>query len=401
MVEMAADRDNTQHRSLELFTGAGGLALGTHFAGFDHVALVELNPNACATLRHNIERNALSGISAWQVHEEDVTGMAFTDLGNVDFVFGGPPCQPFSVGGKHRGVHDERNMIPEFTRAVVELTPQAFIMENVKGLKRQRFATYFEYIRLSLAYPSVRRRMSEDWLEHLCRLERIESEGRFRDLHYNVVSRVVNAADYGVPQARERVFIVGFRSDLGVAWNFPEATHSKQALLCIQNSGEYWDRRRIRPPRDWKYSRELQHRLADLEEAALKPWVTVRDALRGLPDPAGAKRTHHSNHAFYPGARSYPGHTGSVLDQPAKTLKAGDHGVPGGENMIVLDDGTVRYLTVREAARVQTFPDSWQFRGTWIQAMRQLGNAVPVKLAHALSESALRAIASVTHTRSG
>ena len=90
---------------------------------------------------------------------------------------------------------------------------------------------------------------------------------------------------------------------------------------------------------------------------------------------------------FNPGARSYAGHTGSPLDEPAKTLKAGDHGVPGGENMLARVDGSVRYFTVREAARLQTFPDSYTFCGAWTEAMRQLGNAVPVRLAEVVASS--------------
>lgn len=94
-----------------------------------------------------------------------------------------------------------------------------------------------------------------------------------------------------------------------------------------------------------------------------------------------------ANHVFNPGARSYPGHTGSPLDEPGKTLKAGDHGVPGGENMLLRPDGSVRYFTVREAARLQTFPDDYVFRGSWTETMRQLGNAVPVRLAEVIAGS--------------
>jgi DNA (cytosine-5)-methyltransferase 1 len=86
------------------------------------------------------------------------------------------------------------------------------------------------------------------------------------------------------------------------------------------------------------------------------------------------------NHQLQPGARSYPGHTGSPLDEPAKTLKAGDHGVPGGENTILYPDGTIRYMTVRESARIQTFPNEFIFTGSWTENMRQLGNAVPAQL---------------------
>ncbi|MFH0911218.1 MAG: DNA cytosine methyltransferase, partial [Planctomycetota bacterium] len=92
------------------------------------------------------------------------------------------------------------------------------------------------------------------------------------------------------------------------------------------------------------------------------------------------------NHRFQPGARPYPGHTGSPFDEPAKTLKAGDHGVPGGENMLAYPDGKVRYFTVRESARLQTFPDKFIFHGSWTETMRQLGNAVPVALARVVAK---------------
>jgi DNA (cytosine-5)-methyltransferase 1 len=115
----------------------------------------------------------------------------------------------------------------------------------------------------------------------------------------------------------------------------------------------------------------------------------VRDALEGLPDPEAHPKlaTAFSNHRFQPGARSYKGHTGSPLDEPAKTLKAGDHGVPGGENMLLRPDGSVRYFSVRESARLQTFPDEFLFHGSWTETMRQLGNAVPVELAALVAAS--------------
>src|SRR5690606_27890328 len=124
----------------------------------------------------------------------------------------------------------------------------------------------------------------------------------------------------------------------------------------------------------------------DILERA-KPWMTVRDALRGRPDPESKAAEEWYNHRYQPGAKVYPGHTGSPLDLPAKTLKAGDHGVPGGENMMVREDGSVRYFTVRESARLQTFPDTFVFHGSWTETMRQLGNAVPVTLAHLVASS--------------
>jgi DNA (cytosine-5)-methyltransferase 1 len=124
-----------------------------------------------------------------------------------------------------------------------------------------------------------------------------------------------------------------------------------------------------------------------LFDAGKLPWLTVRDAIGDLPDSEKKPRSGIANHTFNPGARSYAGHTGSPLDEPAKTLKAGDHGVPGGENMLARVDGSVRYFTVREAARLQTFPDDYTFCGAWTEAMRQLGNAVPVRLAETVARS--------------
>jgi DNA (cytosine-5)-methyltransferase 1 len=278
-------------------------------------------------------------------------------------------------------------MFPQAIRAVREIKPAAFMFENVKGLTRSAFANYLEYVRLQLSYPSLRRKAEESWPAHLTRLERHHSAGRAAGLHYQVLVRVLNAADYGVPQRRERVFIVGFRADLGIQWNFPEPTHSADGLFWAQwQGGEYWEKhkvsRRSRPQDDKAAARAATLR----EKPTLAPWRTVRDAIADLPDPElrPAAAAAYSNHRFQPGARSYHGHTGSPLDEPAKTLKAGDHGVPGGENMLRRPDGSIRYFSVRESARLQTFPDQFLFHGSWSETMRQLGNAVPVELAHVL-----------------
>jgi DNA (cytosine-5)-methyltransferase 1 len=378
-------------RSVELFAGAGGLAIGMSKAGFQHAAVLELDHDACETFREN-QRHRLPTIEEWPLHEIDVKKFDYGCLNDVIVVSGGPPCQPFSLGGKHRGYMDRRDMFPEAVRAVRELRPKAFIFENVKGLLRETFSDYFEYIQLQLTYPSFVRRKPETWREHRARLERHHTSQRERT-EYNVVFRLLNAANYGVPQRRERVFLVGFRSDLGVRWSFPEASYSENALIRSQwVTGEYWDRhevpRRQRPILSGRLVRRVEKlRTSDLFEAAKFPWLTVRDAIGDLPDPEKKTRTYIANHKFNPGARSYPGHTGSPLDEPAKTLKAGDHGVPGGENMLARVDGSVRYFTVREAARLQTFPEDYTFRGAWTEAMRQLGNAVPVRLAETVARS--------------
>lgn len=377
-------------RSVELFAGAGGLAMGMGRAGFDHAAVVERDHDCCETFRFN-QRNHARDLEQWRLFEGDAREFDYGSIaGEVMVVSGGPPCQPFSLGGKHRGHMDERDMFPQAVRAVRELRPKAFIFENVKGLLRQSFSSYFEYIHLQLSHPDLTRKKGEAWEKHRARLERHHTSSQGA-ASYNVVYRLLNAANYGVPQRRERVFLIGFRCDLGVEWSFPEATYREDALLRDQwITGEYWERHRVAKrcrPALWPKLETRVARLRDEDMFVGRPWRTVRDAISDLPDPEKNPRNSVPNHVLNRGARSYPGHTGSPFDEPAKTLKAGDHGVPGGENMLLRSDGSVRYFTVREAARLQTFPDDYIFRGSWTETMRQLGNAVPVRLAEALARS--------------
>ncbi|MBR5346755.1 MAG: DNA cytosine methyltransferase [Deltaproteobacteria bacterium] len=377
-------------KSIELFAGAGGLALGAALAGFEPLAVIEWDKWACDTIRENQERqNPL--VVDWPLYENDVRLFDFSGIpGKVDLVAGGPPCQPFSLGGKHKAYCDKRDMFPATIEVIRQLRPKAFVLENVKGLTRTTFANYFQYTLLQLTFPELTISKNETWLQHLSRLEKEKTSGKAQGLTYDVVHRVVNAADYGVPQRRERIFIVGFRHDLSVRWSFPEATHSYDALLYSQYiSGEYWDKHKIsRTERAPISSPSAAKRIEKLRSGALfaqesgKPWATVRDALQGLADPRDKDAAlRHFNHVFQDGARIYQGHTGSPLDLPAKTLKAGGHGVPGGENMLVMPSGETRYFTVRESARLQAFPDTYVFHGSWTETMRQLGNAVPVTLA--------------------
>ena len=382
---------NARHptvKSLELFVGAGGLALGMARAGFKHVAVLDRDGNACRTLRRN-KADGVKHVSEWDVIPGDVRNHQFKQYeGQVQVVSGGPPCQPFSIGGKHLGHADERNMFPEAVRAIRDIRPKAFLLENVRGLLRPTFATYYNYIIHQLRFPDVARCNGERWTDHFSRLERLYAGGDRTGLRYKVVYECLNAANFGVPQRRERVWVVGIRADLGVEFSFPCGGHSREALLYDQwVSGEYWERHKIpksrrpdRPPdglrrRIGQLSREDSERLG-------RPWRTVRDAICDLPSiEIGYTSSKVLNHFVNPGARAYAGHDGSRWDEPAKTLKAGDHGVPGGENTLRFDGVAVRYFSVRECARLQTFPDDWFFEGSWTEAMRQLGNAVPVDLA--------------------
>lgn len=381
-------------QSLELYTGAGGLALGVGRAGFEHLALVELDEDSCKTLEEN-KRRAVEGMRRWRIVNCDIEEFDFGSVPEgIELLAAGVPCQPFSIGGKHKGHSDERNLFPQTIEAIRKVKPLTVILENVRGLRRRSFSKYFGYIELMLTYPEIARRKDEGWVDHLSRLERYHTRGKRDGLFYRVVHRILNAADYGVPQKRDRLFMVAMRADIGVEWSFPSPTHSSDSLLWEQYcSKEYWDRHEIPARRRPQPGPELRARVEWLDSLlippSLHPWKTVRDAIGDLPKPS-SKRTSDEpglTHFAIEGARSYVGHTGSPLDEPAKTLKAGVHGVPGGENMLALPDGSVRYFTIRESARLQTFPDAYIFPNSWTESMRQIGNAVPVELAELIGRS--------------
>lgn len=375
-------------RSLELFSGAGGLALGLCASGFRHELMVEWDAHACRSILHN-KSNGVSPVRDWPLLEADVRGVDYSRYADrIELVAGGPPCQPFSIAGKHRGALDARDMWPEAIRAVREIRPRAFLFENVRGLLRSSFADYLRYIVAYLSLPGSVRRDGETWAEHLARLDR-QIKRTAVDLRYRVEVYPIDAANYGAAQNRKRVIFVGIRDDLPAMFGFPKPTHSKEALEWDQSSrGTYWDLHEV-PRRQ----RPTVLRPSTLVPPAEKPWRTVRDAIADLPEPQPGEIV-VANHRYQPGAKSYIGHTGSPLDQPAKALKAGDHGVPGGENMLRRHDGSVRYFTVREAARLQGFPDDYEFPDNvvWSEAMRQLGNAVPMQLAEAVAKAVAETI---------
>lgn len=375
---------------LELFAGAGGLAKGLELSGIKHKALIEWNKDACQTLINNYSNKL--------VHNIDIRSFQFDRFGHIDMVSGGPPCQPFSMGGKHKGNMDRRDMFPYACKAISTYTPKIFILENVKGLLRKSFNSYFEYIILRLTYPDIQPKTSEDWEDHLRRLEKIHTSGKFDSIKYNVIFRLVDAANYGIPQRRERVFIIGIREDLNIEWAFPKETHSLDSLLWSQFvSCDYWERHKIKPSaieyldiRNQQRVRQLIQQPA-LLAPSLEPWKTVRDQIGDLPEP-DFEGSFDSEHVLREGAKAYPGHTGSYIDMPSKAMKAGDHGVPGGENMIRYPDGQVRYYTTFEAKRIQTFPDDYKIWGSWTESMRQIGNAVPVELGQHIASSLARAV---------
>lgn len=383
--------------SIELFAGGGGLATAMHRGGFRHLLTNESAKRACETLRFNSAvdwepgRTGPEGLqSPWPLIEGDIRQVDFTGfVEKVDVVAGGPPCQPFSLGGIAKGHEDQRNMFPELFRVVRETRPKAVLCENVRGLLRGSFAPYFEYILNELRAPFERRDENELWYEHDARIRKaLKQKGGDLSERYDVVPIPVNAADYGVPQSRQRVIIVAFRKDLVADWREPKAEYSECALLREQLAGEYWKDRGLRPNENILE----RARRRSIEEDGKYAWRTLRDATNDLPDPVEGEEIEHLHHIGWPGARIYKGHTPNLLDRPAKTVKAGVHGVPGGETVLLDNDGNHRYMTVREVARAMSFPDRWRLAGPRGEQMRQLGNAVPVDLGTIFAKSIAQAL---------
>lgn len=407
--------------AVELFAGAGGLAMAVHNAGFRPLLFNEVAKRACETLEANGAKPLPAGekpteppgrtdqvpLVAGDVQELDMSYLK----GRVDVLAGGPPCQPFSLGGVAKGDEDKRNMFPQMFKAVRQIQPKAVICENVRGLLRPSFKDYFDYIQRELELPFEERNDKESWKKHYEHLlERREHDPKDPTKRYDVILTEVNAANYGVPQIRNRVVLVAFRRDLGVdVERFKELvkqTHSDKALVRSMLDGSYWKRHADVPD---PVRKQVMARLPKTppEDDGLLPWYTLRDAIKGiggnkpLPkiDDDMLDRTEHyiegfTEHIGWPGARIYDGHTPNELDRPAKTVKAGVHGVPGGESVMLLDDLAAdgvtykhRYMTVRETARVMTFPDDWELKGPRGEKMRQLGNAVPVLLGEVFAKA--------------
>ncbi|MFF3978530.1 DNA cytosine methyltransferase [Streptomyces sp. NPDC001828] len=414
--------------AVELFAGAGGLAMAVHRAGFRPLLFNEFAKRACETLEANGAARLPEGEKPTRAPElgervplvaGDVQNLDMDYLaGEVDVLAGGPPCQPFSLGGVAKGDEDKRNMFPQMFKAVRQIQPKAVICENVRGLLRPSFRRYFDYIQRELELP-FEERADRTWEQHYdYLLERREKEPDDPTKRYDIVMMPVNAADYGVPQIRNRVIIVAFRRDLNVDMNLfkrlVKPTHSETGLFRSMEDGSYWERHSNVPDHVRERVMARLPKSMPMDDGLL-PWHTLRDAIAGIGDnkplpevpDEWLDRTEHllggfTEHIGWPGARVYDGHTPNELDRPAKTVKAGVHGVPGGESVMLLDEvvadrahGGVqykhRYMTVRETARAMTFPDTWELKGPRGEKMRQLGNAVPV----ALGEVFAKAVAAV------
>jgi DNA (cytosine-5)-methyltransferase 1 len=302
-------------RAISLFAGAGGMDLGFAQAGFDIVWANDIWPDAVKTYRYNLGDHIFCG---------DIATVKPADLPDADIMIGGFPCQGFSLANRKRHSGDTRNTLYlEFLRILNGKKPKFFLAENVKGI-------------LSLGGGEIFRMIVADF----------ESAG------YVVQHGVLNAADYGVPQRRERVFFFGKRLDVQVDFQFPPpVTHAPRGLA---------------------------------ELTGQKPWVSIGEALCSVPDPDGPHSLHNHEYTRYKlRFNGQQGHRVIRPDMPAPTITA--RGDDRGGVVIHHHPNNKRRLSARETAVVQSFPLDYIFYGPKTSAYRQIANAVPPLLAKAIA----------------
>lgn len=327
--------------SVELFAGAGGLALGMHLAGFRHVLLNEMDTMACQTLRRNHPE--------WNVLEGDIHQIDFTPLrGLVDFLSGGFPCQAFSYAGKKGGLEDARGtLFFELARAVREIQPKVFMGENVKGLLSHDDGRTLEIIRKAIT-----------------------------ELGYTLIEpRVLKAVMYQVPQKRERLILVAIRNDLAQQVEFRWPAPYKRVMTL----------------RDAFYAGELFSTDVPAAGGQVYP-EKKRKVMEMVPEGGDWRNLPEEVQKEYMGASFYlgGGKTGMArrlsLDEPSLTLTC----APAQKQTERCHPLETRPLNVREYARIQTFPDEWMFEGNLGAQYKQIGNAVPVNLSYAIGRSLMR-----------
>lgn len=329
------------YSSIELFAGGGGLALGLENAGFNHILLNEIDHSACETLRANRP--------GWNIVESDIHDLDFTPYcGKVDFLSGGFPCQAFSYAGKRLGFEETRGtLFFELARAVKEIQPKVFMGENVRGLLEHDGGRTMRVIR--------------DVID---------------ELGYTLVEpRVMRAIQYDVPQKRERLILIAIRNDLApyVKFEWPDVSNN------------------IRTLRDAFFAGDLF--ASDVPAAAGQEYPESKRKVMSLVPEGGNWKNLPDDVARYYMKGSYNlggGKTGMArrlsMDEPCLTLTC----APAQKQTERCHPTETRPLTVREYARIQTFPDDWQFCGNLSSQYKQIGNAVPVNLAWAIGRSLIR-----------
>ena len=304
---------NNKLKVVSLFSGAGGLDLGFKQSGFDIVWANDNDKDAVETYKHNIGSEIICA---------DISQIDVKTIPDCDVMIGGFPCQGFSVANTKRSVLDKRNKLYlQYIRVLKKKKPKVFLAENVKGI-------------LTLEKGMIIKAIIED----------------FSNAGYNVQYKLLNAADYGVPQTRQRVIIVGTRRDINREFHFPDPTHDKLAA-----NGKLL-------------------------------WVSVKEALQNIPDPDGPNANSVPNNEYSKYKLVMNGYLGKrPIDEnkPAPTVTA--RGDRKGGTVVLPHYNGQRRMTVRELASIQSFPVTYQFMGSRTDCYRQIGNAVPPLLASILA----------------
>ena len=336
-----AIKPTRDYKLVELFAGAGGLAIGMEKAGFETVLLNELDKHACQTLRNNRPQ--------WNVIQGDISQIDFKPYyGQIDIVTGGFPCQAFSYAGHKRGFEDARGtLFFEFARAIKEIQPKVFLAENVRGLLNHDNGRTLETIK-----------------------------GIIDELGYFLVEpRVLKAIFYQVPQKRERLFLVAIRKDLAkkVIFKWPSPYQRIMTMKDALKKGALYNCD-VPKSQGMKYPKRKIEILSQVPEGGY--W-------RDLPDEL--QREYMMKSYFLGG-----GKTGIARrlawNEPSLTLTCS----PAQKQTERCHPEETRPLTVREYARIQTFPDDWLFSGPMGAQYKQIGNAVPINLAYAVGRSLIR-----------
>lgn len=321
---------------IDLFAGAGGLSVGLEKSGFKALVAVDFDGSACATYQRNFpDARTVNG---------DIREIRWDDLrGKVDLVAGGPPCQPFSVAGDQKASEDSRDMLPEFVRAVREIRPKAFLLENVAGLASNRHSLYFT-----------------------SRLDDLRSLGY--EVHYSIL----NSAEFGVPQERLRVIVLGHRKKL---LPFPSPTHGDGRKFKYVSSRDAI----ANAPKDAPNKAIITY----AKNPVLRPSPYAGMLVNGGGRPIDLSKPSQTIPASAGGNRTHIVDRSGVLLEYHKYLSAG--GLPKSGKV----EGA-RRLTLRESARLQSFPDTFEFIGEQSAKYRQVGNAVPPTLSYAIAEHILQ-----------
>lgn len=329
------------YTSIELFAGGGGLALGMEKAGFHHVLLNEFDHSACETLRQNR--------SEWNIVEGDIHDVDFTPYRDkVDFLSGGFPCQAFSYAGKRLGFEETRGtLFFELARAVKEIRPKVFMGENVRGLVEHDKGRTLQTIKDVIA-----------------------------ELGYTLIEpRVLRAIQFNVPQKRERLILIAIRNDIApyVKFEWPSVSDKIRTLRDAFYAGELFDT--DVPLSDGQKYPESKRKVMELVPEGGDwrdlPEDVAKDYMKGSYNLGGGKTGMARRLA---------------LDEPSLTLTC----APAQKQTERCHPLETRPLTVREYARIQTFPDDWRFSGNLSAQYKQIGNAVPVNLAWAIGRSLIR-----------